>query len=134
MTTVSEANGSEMQEELEELAKRHKQAKLQAMIEKQDELRPIMNSDNDHDDIHKQYHINNNDEITDDIDTKSEESKEITIEDEAAMKNQFDEYSKTQLKKQITKQFLLRIQSSDEDESKLIESDEKAMKAQIKSY
>eukprot|EP00484_Ammonia_sp_Unknown_P000647 CAMPEP_0197021576 /NCGR_PEP_ID=MMETSP1384-20130603/2492_1 /TAXON_ID=29189 /ORGANISM="Ammonia sp." /LENGTH=319 /DNA_ID=CAMNT_0042449433 /DNA_START=74 /DNA_END=1033 /DNA_ORIENTATION=+ len=89
------ANLQEMQRRLRQLADSHKKAKLLQIFSKQDELRPFTTNENQN---------------TQNLSSKAQEI-EATIQ---AMQMQFDNLSKLQLEKQLDKQFLLRLNSSDE--------------------
>ena len=85
---LTEANQHEMQEKLEQLTSYHKKAKLQELFLRQDELRPFTSSNS--------------------TTQTSSKSPMPTREDIEAMKVQFNDLTKTQLQKQISKQFELR--------------------------
>ena len=85
---LTEANQHEMQEKLEQLTSYHKKAKLQELFLRQDELRPFTSSNSST--------------------QTSSKSPMPTREDIEAMKVQFNDLTKTQLQKQISKQFELR--------------------------
>jgi len=120
------ANQQAMQSQLKALADRHKKAKLQELFAKQDELRPFTNLEN----------------------SKSRQEKEIA--EIAAMKHQFNDLQKEQLKKQITKQFDLRTSEEDGEKTqahnlygygsdgsgdqKIDTEDVEAMKAEFDKY
>ena len=82
------ANQEAMQEQLKALADSHKKAKLQELFSKQDELRQ--------------------DELR-----KSKSSQETDKAEIEAMKSQFNDLTKKQLTRQISKQFDLRTLSED---------------------
>ena len=107
------ANQLEMQRQLKALADRHKKAKLQELFSKQDELRPFTNTENS-----KSRQENENAEIE-------------------AMKVQFNDLQKEQLKKQITKQFDLRTSKEDgteKEKEKETESGEKTQSNNLYGY
>merc|ERR1712228_63110 len=90
---LTEAHQHEMQEKLEHLTSCHKKAKLQKLFLRQDELRPFTSNNN----VHSNSNL-----------TQLPQSPMPTMEDIEAMKVQFNDLQKTQLQKQISKQFNLR--------------------------
>lgn len=94
------ANQLEMQRQLKALADRHKKAKLQELFSKQDELRPFTNTENS-----KSRQENENAEME-------------------AMKVQFNDLQKEQLKQLIKKDFDLRIVKEEKEKEKQTEKEE----------